>query len=78
MTPWGVVVVSERQKNLKNNIVNQHDVGQDTLIKYLNSIGIKLEEVQTQPHARLVCNLKYLQRWADNYVYRPKTTKQKR
>lgn len=71
MSPFGVVVVSERQKFLKNNIYNQPDLAKEKFQDYLKEIGISLEELQTEPTARLIANIKYLVKWTENYKYTP-------
>lgn len=71
MSPYGVIIVSERQGFLKNNISNQSKQVQEKFQLYLDELGITLEELRTEPTARLIANIKYLVKWAENYEYKP-------
>lgn len=78
MTPYGVIIVSERQGHIKNNVKNQSKEVQDSFQNYLEEIGITLQELQTEPTARLIANIKYLVKWTENYQYRPIETRKKK
>ena len=73
MSPYGVIIVSERQKHLKNNIYNQAKPVKEAFLQYIETLDLTLQELQTEPTARLIANIKYLVKWCENYKYKPIT-----
>ena len=66
-TPYGKIVCSEVRIDVDRNIAKMPAEAQKKLSDYLESIGLTLEEVQTDYVSRIKANALFLINWAKNY-----------
>ena len=71
MTPYGIILVSDRGLKEPKHIKNMPKDAQQTILNYLDSLGLTIEYVMTDYDGRAECNIKYLKNWSDNYIYKP-------
>jgi len=76
MTKWGVMEISNNQKVHKKHIFHKTQQEQDIVRAELLKFGIDYDEAMVDYKVRMICNIKFLQNWADNYVYKPIVDKQ--
>lgn len=69
-TPWGNVYISDRGKYQLNYIFNQPKEAQDKIVQYIKDNGFTVEEAISKDTCRYILNIKYLMKWADNYVFK--------
>ena len=80
LTPFGVCLVSEQTPrsssgNDNDLLISEH---KDVIEKYVNDMGLTLEQVASHNMYRQIVNLNYYNNWAMNYEYKgPKVFKQK-
>jgi len=77
MTPFGVVYVSDNKTNLPNHIKHLNPEALKHFMSYLQEMDIDLDLISVTYKERMLANLKYLKRWADNYVYKGSTNHKK-
>lgn len=70
MSPFGVIYVSENDTSSPNHIKHLSPFVLKEFTGYLKEMDIDLQEISTSYKARMLANLKYLKRWADNYQYK--------
>lgn len=79
MTPFGIIVVSERAQNENiNHYARLPAEGRKALEEYVSQYGYTLEELSTEYIKREIINVKYLVKWAQNYKYTPNTSCRRR
>ena len=71
MTPYGVIMVSEKGKSNKKHISNMPKEAQIRIEKFISSLGYSLDEAMIDYKVRMCINICYLKKWSDNYVYTP-------
>lgn len=77
MSPFGVIYVSDNNTSSPNHIKHMNSVSLKSFYNYLSEMDISLEEISVSYKARMLANLKYLKRWADDYVYKGSTIHKK-
>lgn len=77
MTDYGIIPVSDVQSNLKNHIFNKSDAAMKTLQKYLDKLGITLDQITGERGYiyRTVINVYYILDFCNNYKYEDKITR---
>lgn len=75
---YGIVNISNRCLNKKENFIYYPKVIQDELKEKFQHFGFTYEELSENYLPRLLYNIKYLKDWADNYVYKPRPNKLRR
>ena len=77
MTDYGIIPVSDVQSNLKNHIFNKSDEAMKTLQKYLDKLGITLDQITGERGYiyRTVINVYYILDFCNNYKYEDKITR---
>lgn len=76
MTDIGIIIVSENQKYDKKHILNLDEGNRRYVENIINSYGFSLDELSKNYVKRGIFNIKYLTKWADNYIYKPSRIKQ--
>lgn len=66
-TPFGKIVCSEVRNDVPRNIARMPRVARLKMSRYLESIGLTLDEVQTNYIARIKANALFLINWAKDY-----------
>lgn len=74
MTPWGLITVSDMQKERPKNIINHIDYNQEILEEYLQSIGLSTETCIKRYQDRIKCNIHFMMNWCNNYKYKGSST----
>lgn len=72
MTPWGNILVSNVQKGLKSHIDNKNVGSREALQKYLDRIGISIDQMQGRERSyvyRTVANVYYILDFCRDYKY---------
>lgn len=77
MTDYGIIPVSDVQSNLKNHIFNKSDAAMKTLQKYLDKLGITLDQITGERGYiyRTVINVYYILDFCNHYKYEDKITR---
>ena len=75
---YGIVNISNRCTNKKENFVNLPKHVQDELKYRFKEFGYTYEELSANYLPRLLYNIKYLKNWADNYQYKPVVMRRRR
>lgn len=71
MTPYGIIMVSEKGTSDKKHILNMPKEARILIEKFISSLGYSLEGAMTDYKVRMCINICYLKNWADNYEYKP-------
>jgi hypothetical protein len=74
MTPYGVVLVSDRALTNPNHIMNKGCASVTAIRNYVSKLGYSLEDCMTNYKVRMCVNIRFLKNWADNYKYTPIST----
>lgn len=72
-TPYGTVIVSDLQKNLKEHINNQPESYQKWVKDKCEQYGIDFNELCADYRQRAIFNIKYTMEWQNNYEYKGHT-----
>lgn len=72
MSPFGVVKISENFANDRTCILNHCPQSLENFKKYLRSIEMSddISILAKDYRYRILCNIKYLENWCKNYVYK--------
>lgn len=71
---YGIVNISERQSNKKDNFANFPKTAQDELLARFSKFGYTYEQLSSDYRERMKYNIDYLLDWAKNYKYKPTKT----
>ena len=79
MTQYGPLVASDRKVKDPGHILNLHpDMGKELEEYIFELCGWTRQELADDYKKRLMYNVLFFKRWADNYTYKPKTVSQAR
>lgn len=72
MSPFGVIKISENFSNDPSCLLNHSPQALDNFKKYLVSIGMSddISILAKDYRYRILCNIKYLENWCKNYIYK--------
>lgn len=70
MTSKGVIVVSEKQQDVKGCYAQIDSKSKSWLDEYVKSFGFSMEQLSVDYKARNLFNASYLLHWAKNYQYK--------
>ena len=77
MTPYGVILVSDKKLSEPSLIMNMPDEAQKNIQHFVEKLGYTLESAMCDYKVRMCINISYLKKWADDYEYRPLTISKK-
>ena len=78
MTPYGVVLVSDRAVSNPNHILNKGNDVVTIVRKYVSELGYTLKDCMSNYKVRMCVNILFLKNWADTYEYKPILSREKR
>lgn len=76
LSDYGVLVLSRKQQHCTNHISHYPREMQEQLKHEFESFGLDFNLAMDDYKQRIIWNICYLKKWADNYKYKPKTVKQ--
>lgn len=68
MTPWGVVNVSEKTKDDKDNYYNFDEDTKKKVLEYVKNYGFSMEECCSDYKVRTLLNIMYLKAFSDTHT----------
>ena len=77
MTPYGIILVSDKKLSDPSHIMNMPDKAQKNIQHFVEKLGYTLESAMCDYKVRMCINISYLKKWADDYEYRPLTISKK-
>ena len=77
MTPYGIILVSDKKLSDPSHIMNMPDEAKKNIQNFLEQLGYTLESAMCDYRVRMCINISYLKKWADDYEYRPLTVSKK-
>ena len=77
MTPYGIILVSDKKLSDSSHIMNMPDEAQKNIHNFVEKLGYTLESAMCDYRVRMCINISYLKKWADDYEYRPLTVSKK-
>lgn len=69
-TPYGTILVSEKSTHNKGHFYNFSKTKQAAILKYIQDNGFDFDSLSKDYKVREVFNIKYMNDWAANYVYK--------
>ena len=77
MTPYGIILVSDKKLSDPSHIMNMPNEAQKNIQNFVEKLGYTLESAMRDYKVRMFINISYRKKWADDYEYRPLTVSKK-